>query len=149
MGIETILIGTAIAGAATSIYSTQQASSAAKKQAAATRDASAAQTRMAGADAARARIEEARKARLRRGQVQGAASGTGLGEGTSGISGSLGSISAQMASNVGTINQTEGFAAEISAANQRGADAQADMMKWQAWGNVGQTIFSQAAARIK
>lgn len=144
-----VIIGAAVIGAAATIYSADQASDAAKDQAAAQRDASAAQGRMASADAARERIKQAREARIRAATIQGAASGIGLGAGTSGLSGSIGSISSQMASNIGTINQTEGFAAEISAANQRGADAQADMMKWQAWGNVGQTIFSQSAARIK
>ena len=145
-----VAIGAAVIGAAATVYSANKASDAAKDQAAAQRDASAAQGRMASADAARERIKQAREARVRRAQIVSAGSNAGLGTGggTSGISGAVGSVSSQMASNIGTINQTEGFAAEISAANQRGADAQADMMKWQAWGNVGQTIFSQSASRI-
>ena len=145
-----VFIATAVIGAAATVYSSQQQSKAAKAQAAAQRDATAAQGRMSSADAARERIKQAREARVRRAQIVSAGSNAGLGTGggTSGISGAVGSVSSQMASNIGTINQTEGFAAEISAANQRGADAQTDMMKWQAWGNVGQTIFSQSASRI-
>ena len=144
-----VAIGAAVIGAAATIYSADQASDAAEDQAAAQRDASAAQGRMSSAEAARERIKQAREARIRRAQVASAGSNAGLGMTSSGISGAVGSISSQMASNIGTINQTEGFAAEISAANQRGADAQTDMMKWQAWGNVGQTIFSQSASRIQ
>lgn len=142
------VVGTAV-GAATSIYSTSQAAKASKQQAAAQRDSQAAQGRMSSAEAARSRIQQAREARVKRGQVIGAGSNSGLGSGTTGITGAVGSIGAQLASNVGTINQTESFAAEIGAANQRAADAQGDIMKWQGIGAIGSTIFSTAAARIK
>jgi len=143
------MIGAAVIGAAATVYSSNKASDAAKKQASAQRDSQAAQGRMASADAARSRIQQAREARMKRGQIIGAGASSGLGSGTTGITGAVGSIGSQLASNVGTINQTESFAAEIGAANQRGADAQGDIMKWQAIGNIGSTIFSTAAARIK
>lgn len=134
----------AIGSLATTAYSVSEQSKAAKKSASAQRDASAAQGRASAVEAQQARTQQIREARIRRGQVVSAAEGSGLGTGTSGIGGAVGSISSQMGQNIGTINQQQTFATETSVALQKSADAQVDQQKWQQIGNFSQSIFSQA-----
>lgn len=118
-------------------------SQAANRQADAQRAASAAQGRSANVEAQRARIQQVREARLRRAQVVSAAEGSGLGTGTSGVGGAVGSIASQMGSNIGTINQQQTFAEETSVALQKSADAGVEAQQWQMIGNFSQSIFTQ------
>jgi len=143
-----VMIGAAVISGAATLYSGSKQASAAKKQAAAQNDANKANQRAASASAARERIQAVRAARMATGKISNTGGGMGMGQESSGIAGAISSIGSQTGSNIANINVQEGFAEMASQANQRGADAQSDMMKWQAIGNVGQTIFSQAVGRI-
>ena len=71
-----------------------------------------ARDRMAAVEAARARTKQMREARIQRAQLLAQGAGMGLGvEGTSPLTGALGSISSQLASNVAAVNmqQTAGL----------------------------------------
>jgi len=143
-----VFIGAAVIGAAATVYSGVQQSSAAKDQAAAQREANNANQRAASASAARERIQAVRQARMAMGKISNTGGGMGMGQESSGIAGSIASIGSQTGSNIANINVQEGFAEMASQANQRAADAQSEIMKWQAIGNIGQTIFSQSVSRI-
>lgn len=132
--------------AAATVYSGQQQAKATKKAAAAQREATAAQGRASSVEAQRARIQQVREARIRRAQVLSAGTNAGLGTGTSGIGGAVGSISTQMAENIGTIGQQENFAQETSAALQVAADKQVTAQKWQMIGGFSQSIFNTAVS---
>jgi hypothetical protein len=107
------------------------------------------QQRMQEVEAQRARIAQQREARIRRAQV--ISSSTTMGAGTSGTSGAVSSIGSQMASNIGGIGVTQGFAAAASEANQQAADASSRIAESQARAqgyklafDVGSTIFGGA-----
>lgn len=139
--ITTILsVGALAVGAASAVSQ----SNAAKKAASAQRAAGEAQSRAASVEAQRARIAQVREARIRRAQVVSSGTNVGLGMGTSGIGGAVGSISSQMGSNIGDINQQETFAQETSNALQKSVNAQAEGQKWQQIGNFSQSIFNQS-----
>lgn len=111
---------------------------AAESQANAQKESIAAQGRMAEVEAQRARLAQVREARIKRAQIISTSTSTGLGEGTSGVSGATSSISTQESSNIGIIGQTQSYAQEASAANQRAADfasqgasATAKAQQWQ------------------
>jgi len=133
----------AISAAATA-YSGVQQSKAAKKQTQAQGEAADAQGRAANVEAQQARIAQVREARIRRGQVVASGTNAGMGVGTSGIGGATGSISSQMGSNIGSINQQQTFADETSAALQKSTDAGVNAQKWQMIGNFSQSIFNQS-----
>lgn len=124
---------------------TEQAK-ATKQAAAAQREATAAQGRSASVEAQKARIQQVREARIRRAQVLSAGTSAGLGTGTSGIGGAVGSISTQMAENIGTINQQQTFAQETSAALQVAADKQVTAQKWQMIGQFSKSIFDTSVS---
>ena len=115
-----------------------KAAGSAKQAAAAQKESQAAQGRMAEVEAQRARIAQVREARIRRAQIIG--STTNLGPGTSGVSGATGSVTSQESSNIGLINQTQTFAQQATAANQRAADASSAMVEAQQKGAQWQTI---------
>ena len=139
--LTTILAAGALAVSAGSAVAQ---SSAAKKQAKAQGEASDAQGRAANVEAQQARIAQVREARIRRGQVVASGTNAGMGVGTSGIGGATGSISSQMGSNIGSINQQQTFADETSAALQKSTDAGVKMQTWQQIGNFSQSIFNQS-----
>lgn len=143
-----VFIAGAVVGAAVNVYSANKQAGAAKQQAAAQREATAAQQKMAGASAAKERLAQIRQGRMKGGAITAAAGASGMGQSTSGVAGSISSIGSQTASNIGQINVQEGFAELASRANQRAADAQVKQAKWQAIGQVGQTIFNQSVSRI-
>jgi hypothetical protein len=134
----------AAVGAASTVYSAQQQSKAAKNAANAQREATAAQGRSASVEAQRARIAQIREARIRRAQVLSSGTNSGLGFGTSGLGGAVGSISTQMAENIGTINQQQTFAQETSAALQKATDYNVEAQKWQMIGQFSKSIFDNA-----
>ena len=142
------MVVSAVIGAVATVGSAVMQSDAAEEQAQAQREAIDAQQKIASADAARERLKAIREARIRAGAIAGGAGAGGVGQVSSGVAGSIASIGSQAGSNIGAINVHEGFAEIASQANQRAADAQADMMQWQAIGSIGKTIFSQAASRI-
>ena len=102
--------------------------------------ANAAQQRQAETEAQRARISQQREARIRRAQVLAS---TGI-SGSSGTAGAIASIGSQEATNISTINQNLSFSAEISAANQRAADASGASALASAQFSAGVSIFSAA-----
>lgn len=138
------IIAVAAVSIGASIYSGKQQAKATKQAAAAQREATAAQGRSASVEAQRARIQQVREARIRRAQVLSAGTNAGLGMGTSGIGGAVGSIASQMGENIGSINQQQTFADQTSAALQQAADYQVKAQKWQTIGNFSQSIFNQA-----
>jgi hypothetical protein len=140
----------AIGGAAFSVIGGLSQASKQKKAMRQAQAAEAEQQRIqqAQADAAaqRERIQQQREARIRRASVINATANTGAGfSGTSGLVGAESSIQSQLGYNIGTINQTQSFAAQISAANQREQDALGAARKaettGQAWQNIGSSIF--------
>jgi len=140
-----IIAVTAIsAGAA--VYSGQQQAKATKKAAQAQQEASAAQSRSAAVESQRARIQQVREARIRRGQVISAGTAAGLGMGTSGLGGAIGSISTQMAENIGTIGQQQTFAQETGTALQESANQQVKAQRWQQIGQFSQSIFNTSVS---
>lgn len=150
-----VLIGSALVGAASAVQSAQsqkKAAGAAQEQAQAQRESLAAQGRSATVETQRQRIAQIREARIRRAQVLASAGAEGMGlGGTSGVTGAVGSISSQMASNIGTINQQETFAQQATQANMAAADAasrvalyQAKGAQWQSIGGMAGTIFDRA-----
>lgn len=118
-------------------------SQAASDQADAQKKANEAQQRAANAEAQRARIQQVREARIRRAQVIGATATTGMGFGSSGVGGAVGSISSQMGGNIGAINEQQTFAQETSNALQDATDAGLKAQQWQMIGNASQSIFNQ------
>jgi len=139
--ITTILAAGALAVGAASAVAQQQASS---KQAKAQQAASAAQSRAANVESQRARIQQVREARIRRGAITAAGENAGLGAGTSGIGGAVGSVASQMGANIGAINVQQTFADQTSAALQKAADYGVEAQKWQTIGGFGKSIFADA-----
>lgn len=133
-----IAIGVTVFSAVQQYEAAGEASDAAGRQAQAQKESQAAQGRMAEVEAQRARIAQVREARIRRAQVL--ASTGAIGQGSSGVQGAIGSIGTQAASNIGTINQTQSFAQQATAANQRAADAGAQIGEAQAKGQQWQAI---------
>lgn len=131
-----------VVGAAVSVYSSNQQAKASKNAANAQREATAAQGRQSSVEAQKERIRQQREARIRRGAIISSGVNSGLGSGSSGIGGSIGSVATQMAENIGTINQTQTFAQETGTALQKAADYNVKAQKWQAIGQIGQSIFS-------
>lgn len=147
--MSAIGVGISAVSAISQYQAGKKQAAAAEQGAQAQREGIAAQGRMANVDAQRQRLQQLREARIRRGAVLASAGSAGLGPGTSAISGATSSITTQAASNIGTINQTQTFASEASAASQRAADAasagaqaQATGQQWQAIG----TIFGASKA---
>lgn len=146
--MEGALLAVAAGSAVMSYEAQQDAADAAEQQATAQKESLSAQQKMADVEAQRQRIQQVRESRIRRAQILASSGNTGLGVGTSGVSGSISSVGSQAASNIGMINQTQTFAAEASAANQRAADAasrgaqaQATAAQWQSIGGFSQSIF--------
>ena len=134
---------TALSAAAT-VYSGSQQAKATKKASQAQQQANEAQARSASVEAQRARIAQVREARIRKGQVISAGTSGGLGMGTSGLGGAVGSIASQMGENIGKINQQQTFAQDTGAALQESANQQVKAQKWQQIGAFSQSIFQQA-----
>lgn len=139
-----VAVAAAVVGAAATVYSANKTAAAAKQSAAAQREATAAQSRSASVEAQKARISQIREARIRRAQVLSSGTNTGLGSGTSGIGGAVGSISTQMAENIGTIGQQQTFAQQTTNALQLATDKGLEAQKWQMIGQASKTIFDNA-----
>jgi|SRR5687768_7440561 len=91
----------------------------------------------------RERVGQVREARIRRAQVIAGAGNAGIGVtgGSSGVSGATSSIQSQLGYNLGTLGSMSSFAEQLSASNQREADAQADFFNAGAKGQMWQSIF--------
>jgi hypothetical protein len=67
-----------------------------------------ARDRLASAQAARERTKQLREARIQRASIQAQGAGMGIGlEGSSAVTGSLGSLSSQMSSNIAAVNMQQ------------------------------------------
>ena len=125
------------------------AADAAKQQADNQRKAEQARGRQNEVEAQKARIQQTREDRIKRAQIISSAGAAGVGfSGTSGVVGGVSSVDSQATANIGNINQSAGFASEISgyniAAGQAGTDlftAQSKEASWQKIGSVGNSIF--------
>ncbi len=156
MGIDPVTV--AIVSGGLQLFSAMQASDAADRQAGeiragneATKAARDAESRIAEVRNARERIEQAREARVRAASIAAATTNQGIGAGTSGVAGSLGSVRSQASSNIGFINQQESFAGEASRLLQVAADhssnaatAGAEGAQWQQIGALAGQAFGQA-----
>lgn len=91
----------------------------------------------------RERVSQVREARIRRAQVIAGAGNAGIGitGGSSGVEGATGSIQSQLGNNLGTLGSMSSFAEQLSGANQREAQAQADFYNEGAKGQMWQSIF--------
>jgi hypothetical protein len=147
-------IGTAIAGMsagtaaaiglAGTVISAGMSMSAQKKQASAQKNAAAAQARQANLEAQRARIAQVREARIRRANVIQSGTNSGLGAGSSGLGGAVGSISSQESNNLGNIGVAQDFASIIGSNMQTAANQQAKAQTWQSIGGASKSIFDNA-----
>jgi hypothetical protein len=145
-----IAVVAAVAAIGATVGSTVMQMSAAKKQKKAVQRQVAAQedqNRIERAKAAvmnqRERVQQVREARIRRAQVISGASNAGVGVtgGSSGVQGATGAVQSNLGYNLGTLGSMSSFAEQLSAANQREADAQADFFNAGAKGQMWQSIF--------
>lgn len=145
-----IAVVAAVAGIGAAVGSTVMGISAANKQKKAMQQAADAQREQNRIEQARQavlaqrdRIAQVREARIRRAQVISSAgnAGVGISGGTSGVSGATSSIQSQLGNNLGTLGTMSSFAQQLSAANQREADAQSKFFKAGAQGQMWQSIF--------
>lgn len=128
----------------------KKAARAAEEQAQAQKEGIAAQSRSAQVDAQRQRVAQTREARIRRAQVLASSGNSGIGIGSSAVTGGISSIGSQEGANIGSIGQQQTFANEASAASQRAADAGASIaqagakaQQWQAIGSIAGSVFQQ------
>lgn len=134
----------------------KKAASAESNRAAIAQKAEESKSRYSQAQAQRQRIQQQRQARIQQGIVQGQ-TGNVLGQGgTSGFSGSYGSIGSQTASNIGDINVASGFAQEQSGYNtamgnemSRGSQAQAKAQGYQQMTTMASNLPGQVADIFK
>jgi len=131
-------VGAIIAVVATVASMDQQ-----RKAAGAQRRANELRQRKSDNAAQRARIAQMREGRLRRASVMSSLGGAG--QQSSGVTGSLGSITSQRNSNIGFINETQMFGQAISAANQQAAD---HMSRASTWGSVAQLAGSSSVQKL-
>jgi hypothetical protein len=148
-----IAVVAAVVGVAASIGGTVMQMGAAKKQQKAAQrqfeaqqEAQRVEQARANAIAQRDRIAQVREERIRRANVIATAGNAGIGVGptnggSSGLSGATGSLRSQLGQNLGNLGQMSDFAAQISAANQRSAQAQSDFYTAGAKGQMWQSIF--------
>ena len=149
MPVAIPFIGLAIAAASAgfAIKGSLDQAKAQKKQARAARKAQEAQAEAqriqqvrADLQARKQKRQQLREARLRRAQVIQANVNAGGGSlGSSTLEGALGGINTQFGRNVGGINEAQGFAAQISAQNDKVAAAQSEINKQQGKIQVSQT----------
>lgn len=145
-----IAVVAAVVGIGAAVGGTVMQMSAASKQKKAMRraaDAQHEQNRIEAAKAAvmnqRERIQQVREARIRRASVIAGAGNAGIGVtgGSSGVEGAKSSIQSNLGYNLGTLGSMSSFAEQLSLANQREADAQADFFNQGAKGQMWQSIF--------
>ncbi|HVW64131.1 MAG TPA: hypothetical protein VHB01_03880 [Nitrosospira sp.] len=140
----------AVGGTAFSVLNSISTASKQKKALQQAQNAQAEQQRIqqaqANAAAQRERLQQQREARIRRANVINSTVNTGAGlGGTSGLSGAESSIQSQFGQNIGIINQTQSFASQISAANQREQDAASTLRRAESSGAAWQSIFSSTS----
>lgn len=136
---EPATIVTAVIAVVSAAVSYDQQQQAAAEQEKAQR----AQARAARAQADRERQKAVREARIKRGMMEQAAGGAGMGGASSGVAGGRSAIGSEAGANVGYINQQESFAQAASRANQRANDAMGRAATWGAVSNVSSTIFDK------
>lgn len=136
MGIETLLIATAVAGTAATVASTVQSNKASRAASA----ASAAQQRQAQVQATRERRSAIRQNILARAQLSNRATIAGVSD-SSGYAGGLGSAASQFGANLGFSGQMSGLTNQIFSLQQSQIRAQGLS---QLYGGIGQVAFGAA-----
>lgn len=115
-----------------------------KKKKAAKKQARAEQARI-GAEREKQRIEQLRanvqvrkqkrktlrEARIRKAQVLQAGINSGVGAGTSTIEGALGGLRTQTSTNIGALNEAQGFSSQIGGQNEIAGQAQSEIARQQ------------------
>lgn len=144
MGLETAAIVVAAVGAATSVASTVQQARAGKKQSSAMREASDVASAQQKQQEMEQRRQQVRQQRIRSAQIEQGAANQGV-AGSSGELGSLGALSTNTANNLAFMSGSRMAANGITAANQRGLNAQQDASTWGAIGNISSTVTGLAA----
>lgn len=138
-------IGAAVAGTVTQMGTAKKQEKAAQRQFEAQQEAQRVEQARANMLAQRDRVAQVREERIRRANIISSAGNAGVGigpsGGTSGLSGATGSLRSQFGQNIGTLGQMSDFAAQISSANQRAAQAQTDFYTAGAKGQMWQSIF--------
>lgn len=136
-------IGAAIGGTVMQMGAAKKQRRAIQRSVQAQQDQNRIEQARANVQAQRERVQQVREARIRRAQVISAAGNAGVGVtgGTSGMVGATSSIQSQLGQNLGTLGQMQSFGAQLSAANQREAQAQSDFAAAGAEGQMWQSIF--------
>lgn len=124
--IAGIGIAASIAGAAGSLYASQQQASAQKRAIAAQQEAERQRQLAMNLDAQRKKREQIRQAQVYRAQALATTTAQGASQG-SGLEGAYGQISGQSGTNLQGINQNQEIGNNIFAANRAYGQAQADM----------------------
>lgn len=145
-------IGLAITAASAGFSAMQQIkqSKQAKKRRKAEEEAQRVAQVRADVEARKERRKQLREARIRRAQVIQANINSGGGISSSVTQGAIGGINTQFGSNIGAINESQGFSRRISTANEQAASAQSKINQAQSniqvsntIGNVGSGIFDR------
>lgn len=144
MGLETAAIVVAAVGAATSVYSTVQQAQAGKKQSSAMKEASDVASAQQRQQEMESRRQQVRQQRIRAAQIEQGAANQGVSN-SSGELGSLGALSTNTANNLAFMSGSRMAAEGITAANQRGLNAQQDANTWGAIGNISSTVTGLVA----
>lgn len=141
-----VAVGATVMATMSSMSAASAQKKAVKQQVAAQQEAQRIEQARANVLAQRDRVAQIREDRIRRANIIASAGNAGLGVGptnggSSGISGATGSVRSQFGQNMGTLGQMSDFAAQITAANQREAQAQSDFYNAGAKGQMWQSIF--------
>ena len=141
MGIETILIASAIAATVGTVVSVNQQ-----------KKAAAAQRQQQQVQAQRSQRQAMREAQIRRAQTQASAQGMGI-VGGSALGGGLASLSSQLGGALGYAGQQSGLSKEISIASSKaqtaGAVAGLGMQAFSTFNTFGGTPAPDASALLK
>jgi|SRR5687768_4811424 len=136
-------IGAAVGGTVMQMNAASKQKKAMKRQVAAQQEQNRIEKARAAVMAQRDRVQQVREARIRRAQVISGASNAGIGVtgGSSGVEGATSAVQSNLGYNLGTLGTMSAFADQLSAANQREANAQADFFNAGAKGQMWQSIF--------
>lgn len=152
MGLEVIGAVIAVVGTVSSVVAQQDAKSNAKKSAEQQRRAQAEQRAVQARQAAEERRKQVREERVRRAKILQSSENTGV-SGSSGEVGALGSLSTQLASNIGSNLGAARSGELISGFNQSAADFNFNATKsmqeagqWSQLAGIGGNIFDAAGS---
>ena len=136
-------VAASVAGTVTSMQAAAKQRKAMERQTAAQYEQQRIEQARANVMAQRERVQQVREARIRRGNIIASAGNAGVGmQGrTSSLTGATSSVQAQLGQNLGTLGQMQSFGQQLSAANQREANAVSDFYTAGAQGAMWQKVF--------